>query len=88
QGSSNCAGSKVVVARDTSRALSRSSYNGQNETSSTNSSSANVEGGAFISINNTSSGQGLPSGGNQSGGDGSDSSEGGHRSSAEKQSSH
>ncbi|XP_039339255.1 sericin 1-like isoform X2 [Mauremys reevesii] len=87
QSSSNCAGNKVIVARDTSRALSRSSYNGQNESSSTNSTSANVQGGAFISFNNTSSGQGLPSGGKQSGGDGSHSSEDGSISSAGKQSS-
>ncbi|XP_030429783.1 hornerin-like [Gopherus evgoodei] len=87
QRSSNCAGNKVIVARDTSRALSRSSYNGQNESSSTNSSSANVQGGAFISFNNTSNGQGLPSGGKPSGGDGSHSSEDGFISSAGKQSS-
>ncbi|TFK02556.1 sodium channel protein type 5 subunit alpha-like [Platysternon megacephalum] len=87
QSSSNCAGNKVIVARDTSRALSRSSYNGQNESSSTNSSSANVQGGAFISFNKTSSGQGLPSGGNQSGGDGSHSSDGSQISSAGKLSS-
>ncbi|XP_074924371.1 uncharacterized protein LOC116839220 [Chelonoidis abingdonii] len=87
QSSSNCAGNKVIVSRDTSRALSRSSYNGQNESSSTNSSSANVQGGAFISFNNTSNGQGLPSGGKQSGGDGSHSSEDGSISSAGKPSS-
>ncbi|KAH1166816.1 hypothetical protein KIL84_015988 [Mauremys mutica] len=87
QSSSKCAGNKVIVARDTSRALSRSSYNGQNESSSTNSTSANVQGGAFISFNNTSNGQGLPSGGKQSGGDGSHSSEDGSISSAGKQSS-
>ncbi|CAM4592544.1 unnamed protein product [Lepidochelys olivacea] len=43
QSSSSCAGSKTIVARDTAHALSRSSYNGQNESSSTNSISANVE---------------------------------------------
>ncbi|CAM4614817.1 unnamed protein product [Caretta caretta] len=59
QSSSNCAGSKTIVARDTAHALSRSSYNGQNESSSTNSISANVEGGAFISFNNASNSQGI-----------------------------
>ncbi|XP_050819609.1 uncharacterized protein LOC127056010 [Gopherus flavomarginatus] len=87
QRSSNCAGNKIIVARDTSRALSRNRYNGQNESSSTNSSSATVQDGAFISFNNTSNGQGLPSGGKQSGGDGSHSSEDGFISSAGKQSS-